>query len=468
MQKKTISIILVGLAIILLSVFLYFLFNPVIYKGGIFNRVVHAEYKEKFNIKDHISFVFLGGKEDVRLVGSVDSQKKGQYDVKIRCHNRVKPLTVEVSDTKPPTLKVSNYKTDEFEKVNVNSFDPKVRDADPIDKIKITLGKEEPLEKSGEYEVKITAEDSSGNKAYKKAKLERVDDKIPPVLSVGSNLFCTAGQDLTDEVLLNGVSAQDDFDKSPQITVDSSEVQTATPGTYRVKYECKDRSGNISEATKDVIVSATIGDNQKVIYLTFDDGPSPNTEKILNILTKYNVKGTFFVTGNDASFRHLITRAAKEGHTVGLHTYTHQYSIYSSEEAFFSDLSNVKNMVKQLTGIDAHHIRFAGGSSNTVSRSFNQGIMSRLVKDVQNRGFKYYDWNVSSGDAAGNLISRDSIVVNSTSSSANHICLLMHDSRPKTTTVDALPQIIEHYKKLGYAFLPISDSTPVFHHGVNN
>lgn len=468
MQKKTLSITLVGLAIILLSVFLYFLFNPVIYKGGIFNRVVHAEYKEKFNIKDHISFVFLGDKEDVKLVGSVDSQKKGQYDVNIKYHDKLKPLTVEVSDTKPPKLEVSDYKTDKLEKVTASNFAPKVKDADPIDKIKMTLGKEEPLEKSGEYEVKITAEDSSGNKAYKKAKLERVDDKTPPVLSVGSNLFCTAGQDLTDEVLLNGVSAQDDFDKSPQITVDSSAVQTATPGTYRVKYECKDRSGNVSNAAKDVIVSATIGDNQKVIYLTFDDGPSPNTEKILNILTKYNVKGTFFVTGNDASFRHLITRAAKEGHTVGLHTYTHQYSIYSSEEVFFSDLSNVQSMVKQLTGIDSHHIRFAGGSSNTVSRSFSQGIMSRLVKDVQNRGFKYYDWNVSSGDAAGNLVSRDSIVANSTSSSANHICLLMHDSRPKTTTVDALPQIIEHYKKLGYAFLPISDSTPVFHHGVNN
>lgn len=468
MQKKTLSIILVGLAIILLSVFLYFLYNPIIYKGGIFNKVVHAEYKEKFDIKEHISFVFLGSKDDIRVVKPVDTHKKGRYDVNIKYHDKLKLLTVEVSDTKSPTLRVRNYKTDKFEKIAVSHFTPKVKDADPIDKIKMTLGKEEPTEKSGEYEVKITAEDSSGNKTYKRAKLKRVDDKTPPVLTVGANLFCTAGQNLTDEFLLNGVSAQDDFDDSPQITVDSSEVQTGTPGTYRVKYECRDRSGNISETTKDVIVSATIGDNQKVIYLTFDDGPSPNTEKILNILAKYNVKGTFFVTGNDASFRHLITRAAKEGHTVGLHTYTHQYSIYSSEEAFFSDLSNVQSMVKQLTGIDSHHIRFAGGSSNTVSRSFNQGIMSRLVKDVQNRGFKYYDWNVSSGDAAGNLVSRDSIVANSTSSSANHICLLMHDSRPKTTTVDALPEIIEHYMKLGYAFLPINDSTPVFHHGVNN
>ena len=171
MQKKTLSIILVGLAIILLSVFLYFLYNSIIYKGGIFNKVVHAEYKEKFDIKEHISFVFLGSKDDIQLVGAVNTQKKGLYDVNIKYHDELKPLTVEVSDTKSPTLRVRNYKTDKFEKVVVSHFTPKVKDADSIDKIKMTLGKEEPTEKSGEYEVKITAEDSSGNKTHKIAKL---------------------------------------------------------------------------------------------------------------------------------------------------------------------------------------------------------------------------------------------------------------------------------------------------------
>lgn len=94
--------------------------------------------------------------------------------------------------------------------------------------------------------------------------------------------------------------------------------------------------------------------------------------------------------------------------------------------------------------------------------------MSQLVKEVEQRGFKYYDWNVSSGDAAGNRVPKDAIIRTSTVSKANHICLLMHDSRPKVSTVGALPAIIEYYKKLGYIFLPISDSTPIFHHGVNN
>lgn len=468
MSKKSISIAIVGIAIIVLSVFLYFLLNPIVYKDGFFAKAVHAEYKEKFNIKDHIRFVFLGSKDDVRVIGFVDTHKKGKYDVKVEYNDRLKPMIVEVSDTKPPTLELSNYKTDKFEKVKVSDFSPRMKDADPADKIKLTMGKEEPLEKSGEYEVKITAKDSSGNKTHKMARLKRVDDKKSPVINVGSSLFLTVGQELTDDLLLNGVTVEDDYDKNPKITIDKSEVNANAPGNYKVKYQCKDRSGNISDAVRDIIMSATIGESQRVVYLTFDDGPSPNTEKILNILAKYNVKATFFVTGNDASFRYLIARAAKEGHTVGLHTYTHQYNIYSSKEAFFTDLNNVKNMVKQLTGIDARHIRFAGGSSNTISRNYKNGIMSELVKEVQNRGFKYYDWNVSSDDAAGITVSKDRILRSSTASRYNHICLLMHDSRPKTTTVEALPEIIEHYKNLGYTFLPISDSTPVFHHGVNN
>ncbi|KGF09101.1 hypothetical protein HMPREF1635_04960 [Clostridiales bacterium S5-A14a] len=468
MNKKSILIAILGLAIILLSVFLYFLFNPVIYKGGIFNKVVHAEYKEKFKLEDQISFVFLGSKDDVHLVGSVDTQKKGKYDVQVEYNDKLKPLKVEVSDTKPPTLEVSNYKTDTFEKVNVKDFSPKAKDADPSDKIQISMDKDDSIKKSGTFEVKITAEDSSGNKAYKVAKLKRSVDKTPPAINVGNHLSCSVGQELTDDVLLNGVTTSDNLDKNPKITIDKSNVKTNVPGTYKVKYKCKDRSGNHSEATRDVIISMAIGDDQKVIYLTFDDGPSPNTGRILDILAKYDVKGTFFVTGNDASCRHFITRAAKEGHTIGLHTYTHQYNIYSSKEAFFDDLNKVNAMVKELTGKESHYTRFAGGSSNTISRKYSKGIMVQLVEEVEKRGFRYYDWNASSDDAAANTVPRDRIIRSSTASRANHICLLMHDSRPKTTTADALPVIIEHYKKLGYTFLPISESTPVFHHHVNN
>lgn len=234
-----------------------------IYKGGIFNKVVHAEYKEKFRLEDQISFVFFCSKDDVRLVGSVDTQKKGRYNVKIRCHNKVQSLTVEVSDTKSPALKVSNYKTDKFEKVTVSNFEPRVKDADPADKIKISMDEDDSANKSGTFKIKITAKDSSGNKTYKVAKLKRIDDKTPPVLSMGNHLFSSVGQELTDEILLNGVTASDNLDKNPKITIDKSTVKMNAPGTYKIKYKCQDRSGNYSEMARDVIVSASIGADRK-------------------------------------------------------------------------------------------------------------------------------------------------------------------------------------------------------------
>lgn len=468
MRKKIFCGAGILLGIVLIVILAYFYANPIVLKEGIFTKELKAEYKEKFNAKEHIRWVVFGSGDDVKICGKVNSNKIGLYDIEIKVANRKQHFKVRVNDTKAPTLTVKDYTTDKVEKITANSFSPKVTDAAPTEKIKLSVSKEKPLKKQGKYEVVITAKDPSGNKVKKKAKLTRVDDKTPPTLKIGPALNGVVGADFSEENLLSGISAQDNLDRSPKVDVDLSQLDVNTLGTYKVIYTARDRSGNIASGSRDVIITQTIGENQKVIYLTFDDGPSFNTEKILNVMAKYKVKGTFFVTGNDAAYRHLIKRAANEGHTVALHTYTHNYNIYTNEDAFFTDLTNVGNLVKELTGIESHHIRFAGGSSNTISRSYNQGIMSRLVSLVQNKGFKYYDWNVSSGDASGNTVPKDKILSNSTSSRANHICLLMHDSRSKTTTADALPGIIEHYQALGYTFLPISDSTPVFHHGVNN
>ena len=138
----------------------------------------------------------------------------------------------------------------------------------------------------------------------------------------------------------------------------------------------------------------------KVIYLTFDDGPSNYTEDILNILDKYDVKATFFVTCS-GSLDKYAKKIIEKGHTLGLHTCTHRYNtIYSSEENYFNDLNSISNKVEELTGYKSKYIRFPGGSSNTISR-FNKGIMTRLTQKVTEDGYKYYDWNIDSGDAAG-------------------------------------------------------------------
>lgn len=206
---------------------------------------------------------------------------------------------------------------------------------------------------------------------------------------------------------------------------------------------------------------------EKVVYLTFDDGPSPNTETILDILKEHNAKATFFITGSEPDSRPFIKRAYEEGHTIGLHTYSHDYaSVYSSEKAYFEDLKKVGEVAKEQIGFVPCYIRFPGGSSNVISAKYSSGIMTKLVSAVQEKGYQYYDWNVDSGDGAGHK--KDQIISSSETDQFSHAMILMHDSRYKTDTVAALPSIIEYYKNLGYEFKGISRDSFVSQHSTNN
>ena len=207
---------------------------------------------------------------------------------------------------------------------------------------------------------------------------------------------------------------------------------------------------------------------EKICYLTFDDGPSENTLKILKILKKYNAKATFFVI-NTKNINY-VKNIHKEGHTVGLHAYTHDYAnIYSSEKAYYADLKKISDKVKNLTGVESKIIRFPGGSSNRVSQKYSKGLMKKLIKSVSQKGYSYFDWNVDSNDAAGNKVSytkiRDSVLISA--KNKNSICVLMHDSEVKTTTVTALPEILKGLKKQGYVFKGLSESSFGYHHNVS-
>lgn len=209
---------------------------------------------------------------------------------------------------------------------------------------------------------------------------------------------------------------------------------------------------------------------EKTLYLTFDDGPSANTEKVLDILDKYGAKATFFVTGHEPEYRPMIAEAYRRGNTIGMHSYTHDYAtIYQSEDAFFDDLSQVADVVKEQIGYVPYLTRFPGGVSNTVSESYCPGIMTALASDLQAKGYQYYDWNVSSSDASGNHVPVDTIVQSSCAyGSFTNVILLCHDSGAKTTTVEALPQIIEYYQSQGFVCKAIDRSTVVVHHHINN
>lgn len=209
--------------------------------------------------------------------------------------------------------------------------------------------------------------------------------------------------------------------------------------------------------------------NGKICYLTFDDGPSDNTLKILDILKKYNVKATFFVIGTGKL--EYTKRMVAEGHTVALHSNTHEYSkIYSSANAYYNDLQAVSDKVEKACGVRSNIVRFPGGTSNTTSKSHCSGIMTRLSKELPQKGYYYFDWNVDSGDASGNNVAVTRIMSNikSYGTSRKNAVVLMHDTSAKKTTVEALPQIIEYYMNAGYYLAPLSSDSEPIRHRPNN
>lgn len=205
------------------------------------------------------------------------------------------------------------------------------------------------------------------------------------------------------------------------------------------------------------------------VYLTFDDGPSIYTDEILDVLARYDVKATFFVVGKEEEHaQDALRRIAKEGHTIGLHSYSHKYGqIYASVEDFAEDFEKLQNYVYELTGVESKVYRFPGGSSNTVSDL----PMKRFVEYLDSRDVRFFDWNVSSGDGGSRILEIDTLVANVTSGITERgaSVILLHDAAEKKTTVEALPIIIENILAMeDTVILPITEETePVQHIEVN-
>lgn len=201
------------------------------------------------------------------------------------------------------------------------------------------------------------------------------------------------------------------------------------------------------------------------VYLTFDDGPSKNTNEILDILKKYKVKATFFVLGkpgkeNEAALKRIV----EEGHSLGMHSYSHKYAdIYASQESFAEDFQEIQSFLQDVTGVTSRLYRFPGGSSNTVS----DVDIHEFIEYLDEQDVVYYDWNVSSGDASSQELSEETIYQNCISGIAGKstAVVLLHDAANKSTTVEALPRIIETLLKMdNMEILPITeDSVPVQH-----
>ncbi|MCD8040105.1 MAG: polysaccharide deacetylase [Clostridia bacterium] len=186
----------------------------------------------------------------------------------------------------------------------------------------------------------------------------------------------------------------------------------------------------------------------KTVYLTFDDGPSDRiTPKILDILKEENVKATFFIIGKQAETRYyLIKREIEEGHTVAVHSYTHDYAeIYSSPQSLINDIKKCNDVIYKITGSYADVYRFPGGS---------YGLRAELISAVTKYGMRYVDWNASTGDAEWGMNGADQLYLKAVNTSAdcNNIVLLCHDSTTKTATPEAVKRLIKYYKDNGYRF----------------
>lgn len=218
--------------------------------------------------------------------------------------------------------------------------------------------------------------------------------------------------------------------------------------------------------------SQELGDEEKYtseaqhkVYLTFDDGPSIYTSEILDILAENDIKATFFVVGKeDEHSQEMIQRIVEEGHTLGMHSYSHKYSeLYASVESFEDDFTRQRTYLEELTGETCRFYRFPGGSSNTVSKV----SMREFADFLDSQDMVFFDWNISSGDGGRRLLDVDTLVKNCTSDleQMSTAVVLMHDSAEKRTTVDALPQIIEKVRAMeDTAILPITEDTNPIQH----
>ena len=398
---------------------------------------------------------------EVRIRGTVDTGATGDYTLEYTAQclwftaERIR--RVHVRDTLPPvitlaeipgsfTLPGSPYQEEGFAAAD-NA------DGDLTDRV-------ERREENGV--VTYTVTDSSGNSA-RAERTVRYNDPCPPEIALLGERELTLPYGTAYEE--PGYLARDNLDGDLTARVEAAgEVDPLTPGTYTLRYTVEDSWHNGVCARRTVTVEPK-PEPRGYVYLTFDDGPSKHTQRLLDILDQYGVKVTFFVV--NYGLNDMIGKEAAAGHSVGVHSATHDYySIYASEEAYFADLDKMNAIIYAQTGAYSNIIRFPGGSSNTVSR-FNPGIMTRLAGAVEARGYAYFDWNVNSGDA-GSTNDPDEIFRNVIEGIQKHeySVVLMHDSR--SYTVDTVERILIWCLENNYALLPLDHDSPTAHHRIGN
>lgn len=406
----------------------------------------------------------------VKVHGKVQTDRLGIYSLtyEINCFpfrdKRVRK--VKVIDPESPVLELKGPKevivcpNKSYDEEGYTAMDN--YDGDLTKKVEITQG-------DGKINYRVV--DTSGNETKVDRKITHQDQVAPSLVLKGdSEVTLVVEKSYIEEGYQAIDNCDGDLTSKVQVT---GKVNSSVAGTYTLTYQVSDTSQNESTVTRivKVVPKKNTDIHSGIIYLTFDDGPSRSiTPKILSILKEEGVPATFFVIHHSADLDYLIKEEAQEGHTVGLHSYSHDYAnVYQSSTSYFQDLGAISDHVFRITGQRSTIIRFPGGSSNTISRKYQAGIMGVLTNEVVAKGYHYFDWNVGSGDA-GEVRSSEEVYQNVTQglSKRRSNVVLMHDFENNYYTLNALREIIQYGKANGYIFDKITMDTPMITHRVAN
>ncbi|MBR5662481.1 MAG: polysaccharide deacetylase family protein [Bacilli bacterium] len=436
--------------------------------GNRVNVQVFTEYKDNGAILKLGKKKINSKKYKVKVTGKYDTNKTGMYkvdyDVKYHGKELHEVKIVSVYDDIAPELtlnleKVSkDYCTKKY-KQEIKYTAKDNYDGDITDKVVV---------KEEEDKITYTVTDTNKNTTSKEV---QIDYGTKP-----SNKFSLKGQSKVYVVVNNDYNEQgatytdgcgNKINKEIKI---SGSVDTKTLGTYTITYEVDGEKA----ITRTVVVREK---PHKIIYLTFDDGPGANTKKVLAALDKYNVKATFFVTNQfgGGKYQYLIKEEHDKGHAVGVHTLTHVYkngdprNIYASVDAYISDFNAMNEIIKEQTGSYTKIFRFPGGSGNTVSKSSSIGVVTAIAEEMTKRGYVYFDWNLSSGDASSGKVTSEKIinnVLNHVDNCAYNCVILFHDY--KSQTANAIEPIVKELVNRGYEFKTLSEDGPTVHAKIKN
>ncbi len=474
MKKKYVLISLISIILILISISIFYIVRINKVKPTFASLNKDSSGKVDLVVKQDVLSPYID--EDVTLklgdktidkskykvtkTGIVDTSTLGTYEIEYIIKYSYRTIkvkkTIEVVDQTAPELTINVDEVDRdfcSKKIKQNIVYSAIDNYDGDITSNVTV-------EEGEDKLIYSITDSSGNTSTKEVNINY--GKKP-----GNKFYINGANPM--HVIINteyqekGASYTDGCGKNiGKEIITSGTVDTTVEGTYYINYDVEGEA----TITRKVIVEHYA---PKTIYLTFDDGPGANTVKVLNALDKYNVKATFFVTNQFPRYQYLIAEEYNKGHKIGVHTLTHKWSVYDSLDAYLDDFNQMNEIVKNQTGSYTNIFRFPGGSGNTVSRSHKTGVVTEIANEMTNRGYIYFDWNLSSGDADGKGASTDKIisnVVNRVDKCSAHCVILFHDYKP--TTANAIEPILAELTKRGYNFATLNENSPTVHAKILN